>query len=171
MAKFFLGIHIWKIVCSAWKPVKLWWSNSVYFSYVGHYQEDGGKDELDPHHRNYNTDEEHPYISAKSVKVLKVLSSEMDPAEIRFIRKAFYFSERRGGFIKIRLSPILWEPLQIPRHLIQLLTMQERIANARMKFITSLCDCTGRNEPEAFFAQFPAAWSLHCVSANIAECS
>ncbi len=63
-------------------------SNSVYFSYVGHYQEDGGKGEQDPHHLNYSNDEEHPYISAKSVKALKVLSNEMDPAEIRFIRKA-----------------------------------------------------------------------------------
>ncbi len=40
----------------------------------------------------------------------KVLSSEMDPAEIRFIQKAFI--KERGAKVlrKICLSPILWEP-------------------------------------------------------------
>ncbi len=48
---------------------------------------------------------------------LKVLSSVMDPAEIRFIRKAFL--KERGAEIsrKIRPSPILWKPFKDSRSL------------------------------------------------------
>jgi hypothetical protein len=42
---------------------------------------------------------------------LKVLSSEMDPAESRLIRQVFM--KERGTEEKIRQSPILWEPFTV----------------------------------------------------------
>jgi hypothetical protein len=66
---------------------------------------------------------------------LKILSSEMDPAEIRFIRKAFI--EERGTKLleKSGRPPFCGSPLKIPRHLVQLLEIRKRIAKAGMKFI------------------------------------
>jgi|LakMenE01Jun11ns_1017448.scaffolds.fasta_scaffold7646180_1 hypothetical protein len=66
---------------------------------------------------------------------LKVQSPEMDPAETRFLRKAFIQERGAEVFRKIHLSPILWEPLKIPRHFVQLLEVWKRIAQAGMKFI------------------------------------
>ncbi len=43
---------------------------------------------------------------------LKVTSNEMDPAEIRFIRKTFIKERGSEVFRKIRPSPILWEPFK-----------------------------------------------------------
>ncbi len=40
-------------------------------------------------------------------RALKVLSSEMDPAEIRFVRKAFIKEKGAEVFRKIHLFPIL----------------------------------------------------------------
>ncbi len=62
--------------------------------------------------------------------VLKVLPSEIDPAEIRFIRKAF-IKERGAEFLEKFARPPSWResPLNIPRHLIQLLEIRKRIAN------------------------------------------
>jgi hypothetical protein len=71
--------------------------------------------------------------------VLKVLSSEIDPAEIRFIRKAF--TKERGAevFRKIRPSSILGEsPLNIPRHLTQMLEIRKRIANGAHSSVRGL---------------------------------
>jgi hypothetical protein len=48
------------------------------------------------------------YFSLPSTVPLKILSSEMDPAETRFIQKVF----RRGDFLKISPSPILSEPFK-----------------------------------------------------------
>ncbi len=51
---------------------------------------------------------------------LKVLPSEMDPAEIRLIRYEFIKEKGTEVFGKIWPSPILWEPFKkIPRHLVQ----------------------------------------------------
>ncbi len=44
------------------------------------------------------------------LKYLKVLSSEMDPAEIRLIRRTLLKESSRRGFSKILPSPIDWEP-------------------------------------------------------------
>ncbi len=47
---------------------------------------------------------------------LKVLSSEMDPAEIMFIRKVFIKERGAEVFRKISLSPILWERIANGAH-------------------------------------------------------
>jgi hypothetical protein len=58
----------------------------------------------------------------------------MDPAEIRFIRKAFIKRKARKFLEKKSAHPPLCEsPLKIMRHLVQLL---EKIAKAGMKFIS-----------------------------------
>jgi hypothetical protein len=44
---------------------------------------------------------------------LKVLSSEMDPAESRLIRQVFTKERGTEVFIKIRLFPILREPFTV----------------------------------------------------------
>jgi hypothetical protein len=55
----------------------------------------------------------------------KVLSSEMDPAESRFIK-------RHGGFFLYK-NPPFCESLKILRHLIQLLAIRILIPDAAMK--------------------------------------
>ncbi len=59
-------------------------------------------------------------VKAQSVKLkygktvpLKVLSNEMDPAQIRFIRLVVIKEWGAEIFRKIRLSPMLWEPFKV----------------------------------------------------------
>ncbi len=66
---------------------------------------------------------------------LKVLSSEVDPAEIRFIQKAFMEERSTKLLEKSGRPPSCESPWKIPRQLIQLLEIWKRIANPGMKFI------------------------------------
>jgi hypothetical protein len=61
------------------------------------------------------------------------LSSEMDLAEIRFTRKAFF--KERGVDV---LEKFLREPLKIPRHLGQLLAIWKQIANGAHSSVRGL---------------------------------
>jgi hypothetical protein len=71
--------------------------------------------------------------------VLKILSNEIYPAEIRFIRKAFIKERGAEVFRKIRPSSILGESLlNIPRHLIQLLEIRKRITNGAHSSVRDL---------------------------------
>ncbi len=48
-----------------------------------------------------------------------VLSSEMDPAEIRLIRKPFLKERSAEVFSKIRCPPSCESPFKLQRHLVQ----------------------------------------------------
>ncbi len=61
----------------------------------------------------------------------------MEPAEIRFNKKAFIKEKSAEVVRNIRPSPILWEHFKISRHLVQLLAIQEQNATAGMKFVHS----------------------------------
>jgi hypothetical protein len=67
------------------------------------------------------------------MRTLKILSSEMDPAEIRFIQKAFIKERGAEIFRKILPSPTLCEPFKILSHRVQLLAIRQRISNTGMK--------------------------------------
>jgi hypothetical protein len=69
---------------------------------------------------------------------LKVLSSEMDLAEIRFVRKSFIKERGSEVFRKIRPSPILCETLKATPHLIQLLAFWKQIANGAHSSVRGL---------------------------------
>jgi hypothetical protein len=69
-------------------------------------------------------------------------------------------------------------PFKILRHLVLLLAIRGKIANAGMKFITPLFNCTGRNGPDGIFqfptsrsvhAPLPISWVIHGAVANILE--
>jgi hypothetical protein len=51
-------------------------------------------------------------------QLLKVLSREMDPAEIKLMRKTSLKREAQRFLGKIRPSPILWEPLKVLKVLV-----------------------------------------------------
>jgi hypothetical protein len=60
-----------------------------------------------------------------TLSLLKLLSCEMNPAEIRFIRKVFTKEKST--------RPLSYEsPLKLQRHLVQLLAIWKQIANTGM---------------------------------------
>jgi hypothetical protein len=61
---------------------------------------------------------------------LKVLSSEMDPAEISSFDRYLLKIEARAFFEKSAHPPSCESPLKIPRHLVQLLAISILIANS-----------------------------------------
>jgi hypothetical protein len=61
---------------------------------------------------------------------LKLLSSEMDLAEIRFIRKTLLKREARRFLEKSARPPSCESPFKLKRHLIQLLAISKQIAMA-----------------------------------------
>ncbi len=68
-----------------------------------------------------------PYKCRLTPTLWILLSSEMDSAETRFIRKAFIKERGTRVFRKIRLSSILWEPFKDsapPRHFVKMLAIQ-----------------------------------------------
>ncbi len=74
-----------------------------------------------------------------SLPRLKVLSSKMDPAEIRFIQKEAHFKERGVKvFRKTAHPPSCESPLKFPFYFVQLFTIWKQISNVGMKFIMPL---------------------------------
>ncbi len=95
---------------------------------------------------------------------LKVLSSEMDPAEFRFIWQVFI--KERGT--EIFLNPSCESALKISRHLVQLLAVRILTANTAMKFMNSL----RRRDRKKMWCirrhhRAVALRSVHCPIANI----
>jgi hypothetical protein len=63
-------------------------------------------------------------------KLLKVLSSEMDPAEIRVFRKVFIKREARRFSEKSARTPSCECPLKIPRSHVQLLAIRKNLCES-----------------------------------------